>query len=1457
MATPYKELLDLSQCLKREKLFVESEKAQIQDLNIKVMRAVEDLYHLSWITRQQQVNLEGLILSRGDSTPAGCCRRDTQLQAASFVDSYKQLGPIDPFYSELLQQLRSSPPLVARLLLYCEQSEPARVTQLVNTVYSGVFGNGILQEDGSCILQAIQVWCELTVVCYSAPPDVLRELMVTQVVNSEEPQRLLRRGSCVFSRVYKAFCEGLFEAKLFLTSALHQPTMQLIMDDEWYLDIDPNKVDEGLSAEERAARPVSGDGPPHSAVADRLARLTESFVSEITASAACFPASLAWVVRTLRELLAEAGRCSPDQLSAICVDLMFAFFICPAVVDPVQYGLLEAPVSPAARHNLIQVGQILQVLAMDQADQVDPRLRPFYDRFDKARMPALVSAVLAGGGGAEAGPAGPPERGSHLVGLSRSAVLVTRQHLDHLVTLVRGLAARSADPADKKLLEGLVAHLPSPEPPPPPPPPPPAAGAGHSPGTAPQGGQAGHGAGAQGGRRNRIMDKVHQRRARSIGGTAGAAQPAPSEESALEVLVVSLNTPGACPGMIPEQKVLRAGQQSDGGAVPPDAGDSGAPSEPDDRESLTSASAAVPETAEKRTRFSLSQELEGSIGNTSDILEVISEGASQLSASDDSSLEDAEQYKEDNLSDMISANVSGRETPNVSGRNTPSSQVTDETDAAVGGGGGRPGARAAPAPAPPPPKPPATVIEDKFGKFNIKPLNEDETVSMVSDTWSTDVLASDTETVEQAEAPLSSRQLLDLCTGSVGVDISETASEAWSTDVLASDSERDRLAEVDADDSVSVARSDDTARSEPAAAPGSPALKPSASAPAVAAAAAAAGVAGPAGGGPPRAERGRQMSGESVSSDFSSASGLQRERGRQAAAAAGSAGRAPASQSLPAPPPAAAAAPPSPPRSPTSAGAPPPLPAVEPCSSSSSCSEIAESAGVAAESAATAAESTVSEPAARPAAATGAIPKSISFDKTAERGDRRSTDDQARRGFFKSLKLPFAKNRRKGSRELVAERLERGSGDGREVTERRSAPPPVDSAETSDDILAKYRRKGSDPAAQRRPGGPAGPSETGAEEEPAADLVRLAIDPNNVEASYAFSDAKRKLRRVLSAANVQTFPWRPQAASGDQQCALLAFLRLQLSEYISLQDHALMAQLHETIRCVSLLDGAGRAALLRSLRDDYTGRSAYTAYLVRCRNGLLDTLAHLQLTAQHVRRDQAVCTRALVDKCVLLFLERHKNTLKRFKASFQQAAASDEKTDLVERFLTHLGDELLRDPDWQVADDKQLLLAREAIEQMVMAKIYTLALYPNGEADVSRDQVLTGHMRRLALVVTPSHPDLKIPSVYHYEQPWPSAQAEIVALNAYKTARDKVSCVTRCCAAIMNLLHMASERSVPAADDLIPVLVFVLIKACPSSLLSTIQYVGSFYGERLSGEDQYWWTQFCSAVEFIKTMDYN
>lgn len=70
----------------------------------------------------------------------------------------------------------------------------------------------------------------------------------------------------------------------------------------------------------------------------------------------------------------------------------------------------------------------------------------------------------------------------------------------------------------------------------------------------------------------------------------------------------------------------------------------------------------------------------------------------------------------------------------------------------------------------------------------------------------------------------------------------------------------------------------------------------------------------------------------------------------------------------------------------------------------------------------------------------------------------------------------------------------------------------------------------------------------------------------------------------------------------------------------------------------------------------------------------------------------------------------------------------------------------------------------------------------------------------------------------------------------------------------MNLLCMASETSVPGADEFVPALVYVVIHANPPGLLSTVQYITNFYDQRLSGEEAYYWMQFCAAIAFIKTL---
>ncbi len=93
---------------------------------------------------------------------------------------------------------------------------------------------------------------------------------------------------------------------------------------------------------------------------------------------------------------------------------------------------------------------------------------------------------------------------------------------------------------------------------------------------------------------------------------------------------------------------------------------------------------------------------------TSDNLEAVSEAASSHSVGSDLDNEN------DNLSDMVSANVSGRGTPNISGRDTPISQAEE--------GPPDPGEDQAGPPNLPVivPKTNREDVTDRFGKFEIK-----------------------------------------------------------------------------------------------------------------------------------------------------------------------------------------------------------------------------------------------------------------------------------------------------------------------------------------------------------------------------------------------------------------------------------------------------------------------------------------------------------------------------------------------------------------------------------------------------------------------------------------------------------------------------------------------------------------------------------------------------------------
>uniref|UniRef100_A0A8B9HTG6 GTPase-activating protein and VPS9 domain-containing protein 1 n=1 Tax=Astyanax mexicanus TaxID=7994 RepID=A0A8B9HTG6_ASTMX len=1359
----------LAHHLKQERLYVASEKQLIQRLNGEVLKTAERLYRAAWIAKQQRINLDRLILTSAEASPAECCQYAKVLEDTQFVDGYKTLGFQESVYGEFLGRLRENPRLVASCLVAGERHNQENTQGVIHTVFTSLYGNCIMQEDESYLLQ------------------VLRYLVEFELKESDNPRRLLRRGTCAFSILFKLFSEGLYSAKLFLTATLHEPIMQLLVEDEDHLETDPAKLTERFTPaqQERLFGEKGSDGYRRKVQAAvesneaKLVALVNSFIGYLKQNTYCFPQSLRWIVSQMYKTLARVERLDVGEVKTMCTDLLLTCFICPAIVNPEQYGIIsDAPINEVARFNLMQVGQLLQQLAMADADDGDPRRKSSLSKFDKSCVAAFLDVVI-GGRAVET----PPMSSMNLLeGLTRTVVYITHNQLLALLDFVRSVTAGDQLREEELLaLETLLSSVPQ----------------SHTvksnsleltPSNTPQLSPATTPAN----KKNRLPIASRSRSRSNIAQDSepdASSQDSQQEVLPEEVLVISLGTsPQTVPGMMSENEVLNL-QLSDGGQ-----GD--APAD--------------------ETKNVLSYVGPSNRSNSVSSLDLEGESVSELGPGPSSS------------------------------NGVEALQLLEHEQGAT--------------------------VENMLGSLLCLP------------------------------GPGS--VLLD----PYGSTISETTSEAWSVEVLPSDSEtadlkqEERLQELESCSGVG-STSDDTEVREVSSRPSTPGLS------------VVSGISATSEDIPNKIEDLRSE----CSSDFGGKDSVTSPDGEESTQGAHALSCAPSqADSLLAMfdplssgegtivrPKVHYARPPHPPPDPpipeaSAVGPSEPRPSLfAPHCLVQSELEHGKQRHSYPERLVRSRSTDVVSAGRRPNSDPGlnrrtmleerdqanvysagptASPSKDSLRMESE--DRKDSDDEKsdrnrpwwKKRFVPAIpKAPIAAFRKRDKQEKDEQGTERMPQDEPSL-HRQSCH-----AQAAEDILDKYRNikrtSPSEGAAAAAYDGPEvcregesehdSPRDEGLQNISTDDLPDSASQTAQPQDKFSFSDAKKKLRMALCSADSIVFPILSLATTRNglpdhtdpEDNEIVCFLKVQLAEAINLQDKNQMAQIQETMRCVSRLDPRTCRKLLTAIAEDYRKRAPYIAYLTRCRQGLQTSQAHLERLLQRVLRDKEVANRYFTTVCVRLLLEHMESKMQDFIIAFQGCTAADDKTAAVEDFLRYLYGAMAHDAIWQYASEEQLQDAQMAIERSVMNRIFKLAFYPNQDGDILRDQVLQEHINRLSKVVSANHRALQIPEVYLKEAPWPSAQAEIRTISAYKTPRDKVQCILRMCSTIMNLLSLANEDAVPGADDFVPVLVFVLIRANPPCLLSTIQYINNFYASRLSGEECYWWMQFTAAVEFIKTID--
>ncbi|XP_072163663.1 rab5 GDP/GTP exchange factor-like [Diadema setosum] len=198
----------------------------------------------------------------------------------------------------------------------------------------------------------------------------------------------------------------------------------------------------------------------------------------------------------------------------------------------------------------------------------------------------------------------------------------------------------------------------------------------------------------------------------------------------------------------------------------------------------------------------------------------------------------------------------------------------------------------------------------------------------------------------------------------------------------------------------------------------------------------------------------------------------------------------------------------------------------------------------------------------------------------------------------------------------------------------------------------------------------------------------------------------------------------------------------------------------------------------------------------------------------------------------------------------------EEQAELVQDFYHSMADRMSTHNSFKGTTPEQCTNMMDHLEKVVMTRLYRHLFCPPLTDDEQKDLAIQNRIRRLRWV-TPAMLDAAIdegnPQVTRLIE---TAQEELIDMNSKRAPIDKLSCIVRTSKLIFQMVHQ-SQDAPASADDYLPVLIYMVLKANPPQLHSNIQYVSRFANPNrlMQGEAGYYFTNLCCAISFIENLD--
>ncbi|KAM9321270.1 rab5 GDP/GTP exchange factor isoform 3-T3 [Gastrophryne carolinensis] len=195
----------------------------------------------------------------------------------------------------------------------------------------------------------------------------------------------------------------------------------------------------------------------------------------------------------------------------------------------------------------------------------------------------------------------------------------------------------------------------------------------------------------------------------------------------------------------------------------------------------------------------------------------------------------------------------------------------------------------------------------------------------------------------------------------------------------------------------------------------------------------------------------------------------------------------------------------------------------------------------------------------------------------------------------------------------------------------------------------------------------------------------------------------------------------------------------------------------------------------------------------------------------------------------------------------------EELSEFTQDFYQHTADKLQM--YWKVPPNK-VEEAMDQIEKFIMTRLYKHVFCPETTDDEKKDLAVQKRIRALHWV-TPQM--LCVPvneEISEVSDMVVKAITDVIEMDSKRIPRDKLACITGCSKQIFNAIRITKNEPA-SADDFLPTLIYIVLKANPPRLQSNIQYITRFCNPSrlMTGEDGYYFTNLCCAIAFIEKLD--